>query len=116
MARRKKLPKTYPSARSTGIVRFTPCTPSELRRRDHSITLRIGKDLVEWIRQAAKDHALTQGELARALLVEAINRLESGDLELPESAWYAGQEAQIPASDPLGRQVSVRPAGNNDHD
>jgi len=64
---RRKIKKVYPSARSSGIVRFTPCTPSEVRRRAHSITLRVGGDMVEWVRQAAKRHVhpKTGGETRR---------------------------------------------------
>jgi len=112
---RRKLKKVY-RGRNDRIVRFTPCTPSEVRRRAHSITLRVGGDMVEWVRQAAKRHQLTQGELARALLVDAKERLESGDLELPDSAWYSGAEAEISASDPLGRQISARSPENRGGD
>jgi len=112
---RRKIKKIYPG-RDGFRIRLTPCTPSEKRRRRHSINLRIGDDLVEWVRDTASRHNLTQGELARSLLLDARDRLESGEIDLPQSGWYRGKSGQLDASDPLGRLVSASPPGDGGHD
>lgn len=110
MARRRKPRKMY-KGRGGWLLRTTPCTPSEKRRRAHSITIRIGQDLVEWIRETAKNFELTQGELARALLLDAAERWESGQIDPPESWWYGSQNGKKYGSDALGRRTSEHPGG-----
>lgn len=84
MARRRKLRNLYPDRRGY-LLRTTAPTPSEKRRHRNSISLRVGEDLVLWIRETAADLGVTQGVLGRALVLAGRQALENGVLDLPEN-------------------------------
>lgn len=98
---RRRQRKMHPNPQGF-LLRLTRRTPSEERRVANSLSLRIGADLVEWIRSAAADLNVTQGELARSLILAGREKLEIGELQI-ENGRKAREIERKLHSDALGR-------------
>ena len=101
MARRRTR-KLYPNAEGF-LLRATRRNGAEERWIANSMSLRIGADLVAWLRETAARHKLTQGDLARTLLLAGREALESGALDLSANGRDPAETGKLLASDRPGR-------------